>query len=141
MKTPLTSPIRPLRALGLSAVSLILAASAGAQDLGIKAAPQKRPVVINNAVVHTISGEIIKGGHVSFADGVITSVGPGPAPGFAGQEPTVIDAAGKSVFPTLIGANTVTGLLEVNAARATKDANETGDFTPEVRPASAINPD
>ncbi|MFM9958239.1 MAG: amidohydrolase family protein [Phycisphaerales bacterium] len=135
------APKTSIRALCASAAALLVSAAASGQDLGVKALPQKQPVVINNAVVHTISGEVIKGGHVSFTGGVITSVGAGAAPGVAGQDPKVIDAAGKHVFPGLIGANTVTGLLEVNAARATRDANETGEFTPEVRPAVALNPD
>lgn len=135
----LNSPLRALRATAVNL--LLLAASATAQDLGVKAAPQTQPIVINNAVVHTISGEVIANGHVTFAGGNITSVGTGPGERVAGQEPKIIDAQGKHVFPGLIGANTVMGLVEVNAARATRDSNEVGEFTPEVRPAVALNPD
>lgn len=118
------------------------ASLAAAQDLAVKALPQTRPVVISNATVHTVSGATIEKGHVVFAGGVISAVGPGPAePRLAGQDALVIDGAGKHVYPGLFGANTVMGLVEVNAARATRDADEIGDLTPEVRPAPAINPD
>lgn len=130
-----------LRTLGTPALIALLGLSAPAQDLGVKAAPQAGPIVINGATVHTVSGEVIRGGHVVFDKGVITSVGAGMAAGVGGQGVRVIDAAGKHVYPGLIGANTVMGLIEVNAARATRDSNETGDFSPEVRPAPAINPD
>jgi imidazolonepropionase-like amidohydrolase len=131
-----------LLSLRAAAVHLLLfAVTATGQDLGIKAAPQSAPVVITNATIHTISGEVIKSGHVAFDEGVITSVGPGVPATVTGQQPKAIDAAGKHVFPGLIGANTVMGLTEVSAARATLDSNEVGDLTPEVRPAVALNPD
>jgi imidazolonepropionase-like amidohydrolase len=120
---------------------LFFASSATAQDLGIKAAPQSAPIVITNATIHTISGEVIKSGHIAFDGGVITSVGSGVPATVAGQQPKTIDAQNRHVFPGLIGANTVMGLTEVSAARATLDSNEVGDLTPEVRPAVALNPD
>lgn len=111
-----------------------------AQDLGIKAPPkQAQPIAIENATIHTISGETIAGGFVAFADGKITGVGKGPAPQLANGE--VIDGSGKHVYPGLIGANTQTGLVEIGAARATVDYAEVGGVTPEVRAAVAVNPD
>lgn len=111
-----------------------------AQDLGIKAAPkQAAPIAIENATIHTISGDPIEGGFVTFSDGKITGVGKGPAPRLASG--TVVDGTGKHVYPGLIGANTQTGLMEIGAARATNDYAEIGGVTPEVRAAVAVNPD
>jgi len=131
-----TTLIRSLFA-ALSAVAV--AGSALAQDLGVKAPPQKAPVVINGATVHPISGPAIEQGHVVFDNGVITAVGSGPAPSVSGA--TVIDGAGKHVYPGLVGANTQMGLMEIGAVRATIDMAETNDVSPEVRAAVAVNPD
>lgn len=121
-------------------VLLSLVPASLAQDLGMKAPPkQAAPIAIENATIHTISGDLIEGGFVVFADGKITGVGKGPAPRLAGGD--VIDGAGKHVYPGLIGANTQTGLMEIGAARATLDYSEVGGVTPEVRAAVAVNPD
>ncbi|PZR76925.1 MAG: hypothetical protein DLM73_01175 [Chthoniobacterales bacterium] len=57
----------------------------------------------------------------------------------AGAE--VIDATGKHVYPGLINANTVLGLVEIGAVRATVDVEESGGINPNVRSATSINPD
>lgn len=119
--------------------ALALAAPASGQDLGVKAAPQSGPIAIVNATIHTVSGGDIAGGTILFDRGTITSVGPGG--GALPEGVTIVDAKGLHVYPGLIGANTLMGLTEVNAARATLDYDETGDVTPEVRAAVAVNPD
>jgi imidazolonepropionase-like amidohydrolase len=53
----------------------------------------------------------------------------------------VIDASGKHVYPGLIGANTVTGLMEIGAVGVTVDVNEQGSITPEARAIASVNPD
>lgn len=122
-----------------SIATLAASFSAGAQDLGIKAPPQTAPVVINGATIHPVSGPPIERGHVVFDNGVITSVGSGPAPSVSGA--TLIDGAGKHVYPGLVGANTQMGLMEIAAVRATIDLAEVNDVSPEVRAAVAVNPD
>ena len=47
-----------------------------AQDLGIKAPPQTKPVAIVNAKIHTISGPVVEGS-ITFDKGVITDITPG----------------------------------------------------------------
>lgn len=129
-----------MKLTALSLIALSFASAALAQDLGIKAPPkQLAPIAIENATIHTISGETIEGGFVTFADGKITAVGKGPAPRLASG--AVVDASGKHVYPGMIGANTQTGLMEIGAARATIDYAEVGGITPEVRAAVAVNPD
>jgi len=122
--------------------ALALSGHALAQDLGIKAPPQDKIVFIFNAEIHPVAGEVIENGYITFEDGRITDVGRGGGPSFApGTELELIDAGGKRVYPGLIGANTLTGLVEVNSVRATQDYSETGDIAPEVRAAVAVNPD
>ncbi len=120
-------------------VSASAATSALAQDLTHKAPPQAIPVAITNATIHTISGEEIENGFITFENGRIVEIGRGER-AFTGRH-RVIDAKGKHVYPGLISANTVLGLMEVGSVRATIDISETGDVTPEVRAAVAVNPD
>lgn len=121
------------------AAGTALAATALAQDLGVKAAPQSRPIAITKATVHPISGPAIEGGYVLFEKGRITSIGPGD--GVLPLGTLVYEAKGKHVYPGLFGAYGQTGLSEVGSVRATEDHNEAGDVTPEVYAAIAVNPD
>lgn len=123
------------------AALLAITAGAGAQDLGHKAPPQSRPVIIENATIHTVSGDVIQNGAIVFEDGVIRQVlGSGQRPSVRGEAER-IDATGKHVYPGFISAVTGLGLVEVDAVRSTVDASEVGDLTPEVRGAVAVNPD
>lgn len=125
-------------ALALAA-GTVIAASALAQDLGIKAPPQNRPIAITKATIHPVSGPAITNGHVLFDKGKITSVGPGD--GVLPLGTLVIEAKGKHVYPGLFGAYSQMGLSEIGSVRATEDHNETGDVTPEVFAAVSVNPD
>jgi imidazolonepropionase-like amidohydrolase len=123
--------------------SLALAGAAAAQDLIAKAAPQPRPVVIRNAVLHTLDRGTILGGTIWFQDGAIRGVhAADEKPALpAGQEPIVIDGTGKHVFPGLIAACTQLGLQELGMVRQTVDLTEVGDIAPEALALVAVNPD
>ena len=121
--------------------SLVGFSAAQAQDLSLKAKPQEKPIALVNATIHPVSGPDIAKGFVVFDKGVISRVAAGDIPSVAGEKPEIIDCAGKHVYPGLLGANTVIGLTEVEAARATRDYDEVGGITPEVRAAVSINPD
>ncbi|HRQ73408.1 MAG TPA: amidohydrolase family protein [Phycisphaerales bacterium] len=127
----------------LAALMPLFTSTTLAQDLGVKAPPQTRPVFIHNATIHTVSGETIEAGGIVFDDGVITAVLPaGMTPGFApGSNPIEIDAEGLHVYPGLVAPYTQIGLTEIQAVRATLDFREVGTIAPEVRAAVAINPD
>jgi len=133
-------------AIRLAAAAIIaigFGAIATAQDLIPKAAKQSRPIVIENAQIHTVShGEISRGG-LLIVDGLIDRIWKGAAPdlGAAYANAERIDAEGLRCYPGLIGANTTTGLVEISAVRATRDYDEVGDATPEVRAAVSVNPD
>ena len=93
---------------------------------------------IVHATVHTVSGEVIEDGTVTFRAGRILKVGRGLAP-----EPgsTVVDAAGKHLYPGLIDANTVVGLVEIGSVAGSVDIAEIGSINPQVQTAIAVNPD
>lgn len=140
------TPAAALSALVLCVIGAAMLGApsgAGAQDLGVPAEAQTRPVLITGATVHTVSGETLVGGGVLFADGEITGVM--SAGELALFDPPanvrVVGAAGKHLYPGLVALETRLGLIETGAVRATRDENETGDATPEVYAAVAVNPD
>ena len=57
-----------------TAIALGLAASLGAQDMIHKAAAQNRPIVIQNATIHTVSGPSIENGTIWFSEGIIRGI-------------------------------------------------------------------
>jgi imidazolonepropionase-like amidohydrolase len=116
---------------------LALAAAAAAQDLTPHAPPQEGPIVLVHATVHPVSGPSIDDGYVLFDQGKIVEVGRGMPKAAA----RAVDCAGKHVYPGWIASFTDLGLTEIGAVRATNDERETGDVTPEVRAAVAVNPD
>jgi len=128
-------------------IALLITSNAHAQDLIPKAAPQDRPVLITGATIHPVSGEPVPEGALFFEDGVIRAVfSRSEAERWrrSGDRPVnlqIIDAAGKHIYPGLIGANTVTGLMEIGAVDVTVDVNEQGAVTPEARAIAAVNPD
>lgn len=127
-----------------TSVGLLLAAGAThAQDLGVKAPPQTAPILITGATVHPVSGPAIENGVILFSEGKLGLIGPASELDRVRLSGDVqrIDATGKHIYPGLIGANTVMGLMEIGAARATLDYSEVGDVSPEVRAAVAVNPD
>lgn len=54
---------------------------------------------------------------------------------------TIIDLKGQHVYPGFIAPNVTVGLTEIDAVRATRDFEETGDFNPNVRALIAYNTD
>jgi imidazolonepropionase-like amidohydrolase len=94
-----------------------------------------------NATIHKGNGEVIAKGAISFKDGKITMVESNPT--FKTDETlgTIIDCSGKHIYPGLIALNTILGLSEVEAVRATNDQYEVGTFNPNVRSIIAYNTD
>ncbi len=117
----------------LALLSLPLAASDQ-----IPAPPQDHPIALVGGTIHTVTGSVIGKGTVLFETGKITAVGirvnlpPGT------EE---IDLTGKHVYPGLIAAHTIMGLIEIGAVRATRDDVEVGEIKPNVRAEAAFNPD
>ncbi|MBS7566183.1 amidohydrolase family protein [Mucilaginibacter sp. Bleaf8] len=100
---------------------------------------QAGPVVITGATIHIGNGQVINNGFIAFDKGKITAVGEGTAPATTGA--TVINAAGKQVYPGFICPNTSLGLVEFEAVRATDDETETGELNPHIRSLIAYNTD
>ena len=120
-----------------TAMLLSLVAAVAAQDLTHKAPAQKGAIAIVGGTVHPVSGPPIENGSVLFRNGRITEIGANVAIGRA----KVIRVEGRHVYPGFIGAFSNLGLTEIGAVRASRDFDEVGNLTPEVRAAVAVNPD
>jgi imidazolonepropionase-like amidohydrolase len=111
--------------------------SADASDI-IPAPPQAKAIAIKGATIHPVSGPDIALGTIVFENGKITAIGTEVA---LPEGAEVIDATGKHVYPGLINAHTVLGLVEIGAVRATIDVAESGAINPNVRSITSVNPD
>jgi imidazolonepropionase-like amidohydrolase len=108
----------------------------------VKALPKNNEgnYLLYNATVHPVSGGVLKNATVQISKGKIVAIrktrGKLDAIRAGG-----LDAKGLHVYPGMIDAGTVLGLTEVDSARETRDFAESGDFQPDLRASTAINPD
>jgi imidazolonepropionase-like amidohydrolase len=123
---------------GALVLLLVLAAAAArAADLAWAAADDARPLAFVNATVHVGDGRtVLQGATVVVEGGRIAGVGVSPPAGAR-----VADVAGMHLTPGLFAADTVLGLVEIGAVRATRDETEVGRANPHVRASVAVNPD
>jgi imidazolonepropionase-like amidohydrolase len=102
------------------------------------ASAQSAVVAIEGGVVHVGTGEVLEGATVLTQGRKIVAVGAGlEIPAGA----TRLNATGKHVYPGLIDADTVLGLVEIGAVQATIDTQEVGALNPNLRAELAVNPD
>jgi imidazolonepropionase-like amidohydrolase len=94
-------------------------------------------LVIRNVTVHPVSGPEMAGASIAIAGGRITEVGAKIA---APKGAKVIDGRGLHVYPGLIDSATELGLSEISSVRETNDTGELGEFNPQLRAISAVNP-
>ncbi len=102
------------------------------------APPQTGTIALVGGTIHPVDAPDIPKGIVVFANGKITAIGASVTVPSDAQK---IDITGKHVYPSLIDANTIIGLTEIGAIRATNDAGEVGDINPNVRAEVAVNPE
>ncbi|HYV27077.1 MAG TPA: hypothetical protein VFA77_06065, partial [Candidatus Eisenbacteria bacterium] len=94
-------------------------------------------LLLTGATVHTVNGETFAPGDVLIKDEKIAAVGKN----VSGEGATTVDLKGLHLYPGMIELNSVLGLIEIGAVRATQDTTEVGEFTPDVESWIAVNPD
>lgn len=123
------------------ALAVLAGAAARASD-AVPPPPQRTPLLLTNAVLHTVSGPVIEGGRMLVERGRIVAIaGPGQTLPTPSAAPQVLDLGGRHVYPGFVAANTALGLVEVSAVRATVDLQEVGAINPNARALVAVNPD
>lgn len=123
-------------------VSLLVSFAAIAQeDVPVPTPKQSERLCLKGGIVHIGNGQVIENAYVQFENGKVTAVM--PAGTFKTDETMgrIIDVSGKQVYPGLIAPNTVLGLTEIEAVRATNDMYETGSVNPDVRAIISYNTD
>jgi imidazolonepropionase-like amidohydrolase len=95
-------------------------------------------LVLQGVTLHPVSGPDITNGTLVIDGSRIAALGSGVA---APAGARVVEVAGLHVYPGLIDANTVLGLVEIGSVRGTVDISETGDINPNARAEVALNAD
>jgi len=129
--------MKSLFKLSLITISVFVYWSINAHD-SIPGPKQSAPIVLKNGNIHTVSNGILPDSDLLFENGKITAIGSDLK---LPRNTRVIDLQGKRVYPGLISSNSILGLVEISAVRATRDFAESGTVNPNVHSATAINPD
>jgi imidazolonepropionase-like amidohydrolase len=92
---------------------------------------------IRNADVYPVSGKEMTGVSVLVQDGKIAEIGKlTPAKGIK-----IVEGKGLRVYPGLIDSATNLGLSEISGIRESVDTGEIGEFMPQLKALSAVNPE
>ncbi len=106
--------------------------------VGCAVALSAETVVIRNVDVYPVTGAEMKGVSVVLIDGKIAEIG---AKIVAAKGARIIEGKGLRVYPGMIDSGTELGLSEVSSTRETVDTGEIGEFMPQLRALSAVNPE
>lgn len=117
-------------------VCLLSIGSLLAQQVEAPASKQTQTYSIKGATAHLGNGKVIENSLIKFSNGKLTFVGSANG---ASAEGVVINAEGKHVYPGFIAVNTSLGLVEIDAVKASADAEEIGSVNPHIRSIIAYN--
>lgn len=101
------------------------------------ASKQTNAISIEGATAHLGNGEVIENSLIMFNNGKFTFVG--SANTKIARQGKVMNATGKHLYPGFIAPNSTLGLVEVDAVRASNDADEVGAMNPHIRSLIAYN--
>jgi imidazolonepropionase-like amidohydrolase len=93
--------------------------------------------ILQGGTIHTISGPVIENGSVLVRDGKIVGVGKNLTAPHGFQ---TIDVHGQQIYPGMIDSASMLG-LDSTASELATDAQELGLFNPQLRAATAVNPE
>src|SRR5947208_2157921 len=95
-------------------------------------------IVIRNVDVYPVTAPEMKSVSVLIQDGKIAEISAKLLPPKGAR---VIEGKGLRVYPGMIDSGTELGLSEVSSTRETVDTGELGEFMPQLRALSAVNPE
>ncbi|MDB9774913.1 amidohydrolase family protein [Vicingaceae bacterium] len=102
---------------------------------------QEKSTLIIGTTAHIGNGEVIRDAAIGFRNGKIDLVTAIDYRLDTTKYEVIIRLNGQHSYPGFISPNNVLGLVEIDAVRATRDANEVGNITPQVRSLVAYNTD
>lgn len=95
-------------------------------------------ILIRDADVYPVTGKEMKGYSVLIQDGKIAEIAAKIVPA---KGVRIVEAKGMRVYPGMIDSGTELGLSEISGIRVTVDTGELGEFMPQLKALSAVNPD
>jgi len=108
----------------------------------VPAPAQTKSILLMNGIAHIGNGQVIQNSAIGIKNGKIELVADATTIKLLpGAYDTTISISGKHVYPGIIAPNSTLGLQEIEAVRATRDVNETGNYNPHVRSVIAFNSD
>ncbi len=91
--------------------------------------------LLKNGSLHTVTkGTFV--GDLLIKDGIIAEIGKS----LSSPDAKIIDCTGKDIYPGFIDSGCRLGLVEIDAVSVTNDFNEIGDFIPNMKALTAVNP-
>ena len=88
--------------------------------------------------IHPVDGPDVVGGTLLIDGNRIAALGSDVT---VPEDAKRLDISGLHIYPGMIDAGTVLGLIEIGKVRETHDYNEAGLFQPDLRAGVAVNPD
>lgn len=116
-------------------LSLVLSATASFSQITEKAGFGQ--YALTNATIYTVTNGVIENGIVLIDGEEITFAGKNAR---ISEEYTHIDLTDKFIYPGFIDSGTQLGIREVDAIDVTLDDAEIGNYNPQVKAFTAINP-
>ena len=95
-------------------------------------------ILIRDADVYPVSGKEMKGMSLLIQDGKIADIAAKIVPPKGAR---IVEGKGMRIYPGIIDSGTELGLSEIEAVRVTVDTGELGEFMPQLKALSAVNPD
>jgi imidazolonepropionase-like amidohydrolase len=110
-------------------------------DVPAPAPKQTERLCLKGGTVHIGNGKVIENAYLCFENGKVTDVFSATNLKTDATLGRIIDVTGKQVYPGIIALNTMLGLTEIEAVRATNDQSEVGAVNPDVRAIISYNTD
>ena len=99
-----------------------------------------KTILLLDGVAHLGNGEVIQKSAIGIENGKIKEVYNANVVNASFLKyDTVINISGKHVYPGFIAPNSILGLIEIEAVRASKDHDEVGEINPHIRSLIAYN--
>jgi imidazolonepropionase-like amidohydrolase len=115
-------------------------ALAFAFGINISVFGQHSKILLTNGFIHIGNGKTMESGAIGVKGGKIVFVQSAlSTPTNKSEWDTIIDLKGQHVYPGFVAPNSILGLTEIDAIRASRDYSDVGEFNPHVRSQIAFN--